>query len=227
MNDNDVTPGGDASRRPHWERSGPAELKQQAESRPAELYEAAEQLCRTAFGEGPEGPSAARAVGRIADALADTRSRDCAKYAVDNVGLLVPLGSERLEEGDRLRRSVAAKLVKTQQLRDLEALFGELPERLDDPAVEVRACILGELAMIGAGRGRLALDAYAVRRTDHGRPFRQPAVPGQRPLHDAPDAGDDVQRGGRLPLTGQQTRSPGSVLAPQSTTATFSPGAGR
>lgn len=37
--------------------------------------------------EGPEGLSVARAVGRIADALAETRSRDCARFAVDIVGL--------------------------------------------------------------------------------------------------------------------------------------------
>ncbi|MEU6226732.1 DUF6183 family protein [Streptomyces sp. NPDC047042] len=65
--------------------------------------------------------------------------------------------------GDRLQRSVAEKLVEAQQPRDLEALFGELPQRLDDPAVEVRACILGELALMGAGRGRPVLDAYAAR----------------------------------------------------------------
>ena len=66
---------------------------------------------------------------------------------------------------------MAEKLVRTQQLRDLEALFGELPERLDDPAVEVRACILGELALIGAGRGRPALDAYAQGLRELGHPL--------------------------------------------------------
>ncbi|MDW4911136.1 DUF6183 family protein, partial [Streptomyces sp. ADMS] len=171
MNDNDVPPGDAASRQLRWERSSPAELKQLAESRPAELYEAARQLCRTTFGAGPEEPSAARVVGRIADALADTRSRDCARFAVDIVGLLVPLGPGRREEVDRLRRSVAEKLVRTQQPRDLEALFGELPEGLDDPAVEVRACILGELAVIGAGRGRPAPDAYAERLRELGHPL--------------------------------------------------------
>ncbi|MGY1501344.1 DUF6183 family protein [Streptomyces sp. QTS52] len=117
----------------------------------------------------------AQAVGRIADALADTRSRDCARFAVDIVGLLLPLGSEGREERAGVRRSVAEKLVeklvKAQQPRDLEALFGELPERLDDPAVEVRACVLGELAMIGAGRGRPALDAYAERLRELGHPL--------------------------------------------------------
>ncbi|WP_203689225.1 DUF6183 family protein [Streptomyces sp. SID12488] len=133
-------------------------------------------MCRTGFGEDSEGRSAVQAVGRIADALADTRSRDCARFAADIAGLLLPpLGPECRQEGDRVRRSVAEKLVeklvKTQQLRDLEALFGELPKRLDDPAVEVRACILGELAMIGAGRGRPALDAYAERLRELGHPL--------------------------------------------------------
>ncbi|MEH0422807.1 DUF6183 family protein [Streptomyces sp. B21-083] len=171
MNDNDASPGDTASRRPHWEQSSPAELKQLAESRPAELYEAARQLCRSAFSEGSEGRTVARVLGRIVDALADTRSRDCARFVVDIVGLFPQLGPELLEEGDRLRRSAAEKLVKAQQLRDLAALFGELPERLDDPAVEVRACILGELAMIGAGRGRPVLDAYAERLRDLRHPL--------------------------------------------------------
>ncbi|MDX3453601.1 DUF6183 family protein [Streptomyces sp. ME02-8801-2C] len=163
MNDNDVPPGDAASRRPHWEQSSPAELKQLAESHPAELYEAARQLCRSALDEGSEWFTAARTLGRIVDALADTRSRDCARYAVDILGLFPQLGPEPRKEGDRLCRSVAEKLVKAQQLRDLEALFGELPERLDDPAVEVRACVLGELALIGVGCGRPVLDAYAAR----------------------------------------------------------------
>lgn len=174
MNDNDVTPGDAASRRTRWERSSPAELKQLAQSRPQELYEAAEQLGRAALGAGPEGPeglSVARAVGRIADVLAETRSRDCARFAMDIVGLLLPLGTVGREEGDRVRRSVAEKLVKAQQPRDLEALFEELPERLDDPAVEVRACVLGELALIGARRGRPALDAYAERLRELGHPL--------------------------------------------------------
>lgn len=166
-----MTPGDAAFRQPRWEQAGTAELKQLAESRPEELYEAAEQLCRSAFREGPEGLSAARAVGRIADALADTRSRDCARFAVAIVELLLPLGPERRAESNRVGRSVAETLVKSQQLRDLEVLFGELPERLDDPAVEVRACVLGELAMIGAGRGRPALDAYAERLRELGHPL--------------------------------------------------------
>jgi hypothetical protein len=171
VNDNDVTPGDGASLPPLWERSGPAELKQLAASRPEELYEAAERLCRRAFGEGPGGPSAARTVGRIAEALADTRSGDCARFAVDIVGRLLPLQPERGEEDDRLRRSVAEKLVKAQQLRSLEPLFRDLPVGLEDPAVEVRACMLGELALIGAGLGRPAPDAYAERLRELAHPL--------------------------------------------------------
>ncbi|WP_405908386.1 DUF6183 family protein [Streptomyces sp. NBC_00828] len=164
-------PGDGASRRPLRERSGPPELKRLAESRPEELYEAAEQLCHRVAGDGSEEPSVAPTVGPIAEALADTRSRDCARFAVDIVGQLLPLGPVRRKEGDRLRRSVAEKLVKTQQLRDLEALFEELPGGLADPAVEVRACILGELAMIGAGYDRPVLDAYAETLRELGHPL--------------------------------------------------------
>ncbi|MFI6495043.1 DUF6183 family protein [Streptomyces sp. NPDC050564] len=171
MNDNRVTPGDDASRRHLWERSDPAELKQLAESRPEELHEVVEQLCRRASGEGPDGTSALRIVGRMAETLADTRSRDCAKFAVDIAGRLLPLGSAQGEEAGRLRRSVAAKLVKAQQLRDLEALFGELPDDVQNSAVEVRACLLGELALMGAGRGRPVLDAYAERLRELGHPL--------------------------------------------------------
>ncbi|MCX5557984.1 DUF6183 family protein [Streptomyces sp. NBC_00038] len=165
------TSGGDAFRRHPGERFGPAELKQLAESRPEELYAAAEQLCRRVAGEELDGSSAARTVGRIAEALADTRSPDCVRFAVDIVGRLLPLGPAHRLEGDRLRRSVAAKLVNVQQLRDLEPLFGELPNGVQDPAVEVRACVLGELALIGTGRGRPVLDAYAERLRELGHPL--------------------------------------------------------
>lgn len=183
MNDNELMPDGGASRRPFWERSDPAELKQLAESRPEELYQAAEQVSGRAFGERPQGPvgsegrSEVRIIGQIAAALADTRSRDCARFAVDIVGRLVPPDPEHRQGGDRLRRSIAEKLVKNQQLRDLEPLFGDLPEEIEDPAVEVRACMLGEFAMIGAGRGRPALDAYAERVRELGHPLaRLPRV---------------------------------------------------
>ncbi|MFD3821230.1 DUF6183 family protein [Streptomyces sp. NPDC058625] len=147
------------------------ELTRLAEQRPQELYEAAERLCRGASGGRFGGTSAARAVGRIAETLADTCSRDCAVYAVDVVGRLLPLGTEAREEGDRLRRSVAARLVKAQRLRDLEPLFGELPDDLHDPAAETRACLLGELALIGSGTGRRCLDAYAERLRELGHPL--------------------------------------------------------
>jgi hypothetical protein len=113
----------------------------------------------------------ARAAGRIAEALADTRSRDCATLAVDIVGRLLPLEAMDRGEADRLLRSVAAKLVKAQQLRDLETLFGELPDGIRDPAVELRACLLGELALIGSGAGRRTLDAYAERLSELGHPL--------------------------------------------------------
>ncbi|MEU3794186.1 DUF6183 family protein [Streptomyces fructofermentans] len=184
MNDNDVTPGDGAPRWHPGERTDPAELKELAETRPQELYAAVERLCRqaTGHGDGPQRPagraatgsdgaSAARAVRRIAETLAETRSRDCARSAVDIVGRLLPAGSSYREENVLLRRSVAAKLAVSQQLRDLEPLFGELPDTADDPVVEVRACVLGELALIGAGRGRPLLDAYAERLRELGHPL--------------------------------------------------------
>jgi hypothetical protein len=146
-------------------------LQRLAELRPEELYEAAEQLGRPVSGEGPGGVPVARAVGRIAEALADTRSRDCATFAVDIVGRLLPLEAMDRGEVDRLPRSVAAKLVKSQHLRDLESLFGELPDGIRGPAVELRACLLGELALIGSGAGRRTLDAYAERLGELGHPL--------------------------------------------------------
>lgn len=146
-------------------------MKHLAELRPEELYEAAEQLCRRVSGEGTGGASVARAVGRIAEALADTRSRDCATFAVDIVGRLLPPEATDRGEADRLPRSVAAKLVKAQHLRDLEPLFGELPDGMQGPAVELRACLLGELALIGSGAGRRTLDAYAERLRELGHPL--------------------------------------------------------
>ncbi|MCX4917606.1 DUF6183 family protein [Streptomyces sp. NBC_00687] len=163
MNDTPVTPGDGASRRPLGELSGTAELKLLAESRPEDLYEAAERLCRDVFDDGPVGSAVVRTVGRFAEALAETRSRDCAWFAVDLVGRLLPLGSAHREEADLLRRSVAAKLAGAQQLRDLAPLFTELPDSAQDPSADVCACLLGELALIGAGQGRPTLDAYAER----------------------------------------------------------------
>ncbi|MFF9044776.1 DUF6183 family protein [Streptomyces parvulus] len=122
-------------------------------------------------GDGPRGVHAARTVGRIAEALADTRSRDCVAFAVDLVSRLLPEGAMSPGEGDRLLRSVAAKLVKAQHLRDIEPLFGELPDGVAGPAVELCACLLGELALIGSGSGRRSLEAYAEKLRELGHPL--------------------------------------------------------
>ncbi|MFI9376419.1 DUF6183 family protein [Streptomyces parvulus] len=66
---------------------------------------------------------------------------------------------------------MAAKLVRAQHLRDIEPLFVELPDGLSDPAVELRACLLGELALIGSGDGRRSLEAYAERLGELGHPL--------------------------------------------------------
>ncbi|GAA2897203.1 MULTISPECIES: DUF6183 family protein [Streptomyces] len=117
------------------------------------------------------GVSAARTVRRIAETLADTRSRDCAAFAVDIVDQLLPPEALDRNEADSLMRSVAAKLVRAQHLPDLEPLFGELAEGIEGPAVELRACLLGELALIGSGSGRRPLDAYAERLRERGHPL--------------------------------------------------------
>ncbi|MFJ2930514.1 DUF6183 family protein [Streptomyces massasporeus] len=172
-----MTPGDGPSRRPPWERSGP-ELQQLAERRPEELYAAAEQLCRRASAGETGGATVARAAGRIAETLADTRSRDCATFAVDIVGRLLPLEAMNRVEADQSLRSMAAKLVKAQHLRDLEPVFGELPDGMRSPAVELRACLLGELALTGSGAGRRTLDAYAERLRELGHPLAR--LPGTR-----------------------------------------------
>lgn len=171
MNDLQATPGDGAHRRPFGDGSDPAELRLLAETRPVELREAAERLCRDAADDSSAGSAAARIVGRIVDALAQTRSRDCAAFAVDIIGRLPPAWAARREEGDRLRRSVAARLVEVQQLRDLETLFARLPDDLRSPSAEVLACVLGELALIGAGRDSPVLDAYAERLRELGHPL--------------------------------------------------------
>lgn len=135
------------------------------------MYEAAERLCRTEGGDGPRGASVAWTVGRIAETLADTRSRDAVRFAADLVGRLLPEEAMPPGEGDRLLRSVAAKLVKAQHLRDIEPLFGELPDGIQGSAVEMRACLLGELALIGSGTGRRSLDAYAEKLGELGHPL--------------------------------------------------------
>ncbi|MGW1532435.1 DUF6183 family protein [Streptomyces aureus] len=171
MDDTSVTPADSASSGHLGESTGAAELRIVAGDRPEELYEAAVRLCREASGAGSVASAALRTVERFADALAETRSRDCARFAVDLAGRLLPGGPGHREESERIRRSVAAKLTKAQQLRELAPLFAELPDTADDPSTEVRACLLGELALIGAGRGRPALDAYAERLRELGHPL--------------------------------------------------------
>ncbi|MFF8875717.1 DUF6183 family protein [Streptomyces massasporeus] len=167
----DEGPLGDAaSERHRRERSGP-ESRDLAELGPEGMYEAAERLCRTAVGDGPWEASVARTVGRIAETLAGTRSRDCVTFAADLVSRLLSDGAMSPGESDRLLRSVAAKLVKAQHLRDIEPLFGELPDGLLVPGVELRACLLGELALIGSGTGRRSLDAYAEKLRELGHPL--------------------------------------------------------
>ncbi|MFI1756905.1 DUF6183 family protein [Streptomyces sp. NPDC020571] len=170
MSHNEETPGDATSERHRQERPGP-ESQHLAELGPEGMYEAAERLCRTVAGEGPRGASAARTVGRIAETLADTRSRDCVTFAVDLVSRLLPEEAIPPGEGDRLLRSVAAKLVRTQQLRDIEPLFRELPDGVLGRAVELRACLFGELALIGSGTGRRSLDAYAEKLGELGHPL--------------------------------------------------------
>ncbi|MGW3973680.1 DUF6183 family protein [Streptomyces ardesiacus] len=178
MSHNEETPGVGASDGRQGERPG-RELQHPAELGPRGMYEAAEKLCRTPTGDGPLEASAARAVGRIAETLADTRSRDSVTFAVDLVSrLLLSEGAMPPGEDDRLLRSVAAKLAKSQHLRDIEPLFGEVPEAIQDPAVELRACLLGELALIGSGAGRRSLEAYAEKLRELGHPLAR--LPGAR-----------------------------------------------
>ncbi|MFE8953596.1 hypothetical protein ACH4KU_20195 [Streptomyces althioticus] len=56
-------------------------------------------------------------------------------------------------------RAVAARLAKTQPAPELESLFVELPDDPRAPGVETRACLLGELALLGARAGRPRVDA--------------------------------------------------------------------
>ncbi|OMI86059.1 hypothetical protein BSZ07_29465 [Streptomyces sp. M1013] len=170
MSHNEETPGVGGSDGRQGERLGP-EAQRLAELGPRGMYEAAEKLCRTTTGDGPLEAPAARAVGRIAETLADTLSRDSVAFAVDLVSRLLPEGAMPSGEGDRLLRSVAAKVVKSQHLRDIEPLFREMPDGIPGPAVELRACLLGELALIGSGDGRRSLEAYADRLRELGHPL--------------------------------------------------------
>ncbi|MFI9266871.1 DUF6183 family protein [Streptomyces werraensis] len=72
----------------------------------------------------------------------------------------------------------AARLVATRPVRESEALFAGLPDDLRAPGVELRACVLGELALIGAGAGRGRMDAYAERLRELGHPLGR--LPGHR-----------------------------------------------
>ncbi|MCO4695048.1 hypothetical protein LRR80_01096 [Streptomyces sp. RO-S4] len=178
MSHDHLTPGDDAFDPRRWEEAGPEELTRLAEQRPEELYEAAVRLCRGAPGGEFGGTPQTRTAGRIAEVLADTRSRDCAAYAVDIVGRLPPQGAAARQERDRLRRSVAERLAKAQPPRHLEPLFVALPDDPHDPETETRACILGELALTGAGTGRRVLDAYTARLRELGHPLTR--LPGTR-----------------------------------------------
>ncbi|MGH4032979.1 DUF6183 family protein [Actinomycetota bacterium Odt1-20B] len=78
-------------------------------------------------------------------------------------------------------RGLAAELAKGRRPAALEPLFAEPPQSLADPGVELRACVLGELALMGGGSsvGRSAvLDAYAVRLGELGHPLAW--LPGAR-----------------------------------------------
>ncbi|WP_202414599.1 DUF6183 family protein [Streptomyces sp. XHT-2] len=75
-------------------------------------------------------------------------------------------------------RAVAAGLAKTQPVPELESLFVELPDDPLAPGVETRACLLGELALLGAGAGRPRVDAYAERLRALGHPLAW--LPGSR-----------------------------------------------
>ncbi|MFI0502453.1 DUF6183 family protein [Streptomyces albogriseolus] len=167
------TPCDDASERRRWEAASPEELARLAGQRPEELFAAAERLCGGATGERSAAGPVARTLGRIAEALADTRSRDGAARAADIAGRLLPSEAAAHEETDRIRRAVAARLAKAQPLRNLEPLFEQLPEGPHSPQVETRACLLGELALLGAltgagpGRDRLRTYAERLRELEH------------------------------------------------------------
>ncbi|WSB93856.1 DUF6183 family protein [Streptomyces cellulosae] len=75
-------------------------------------------------------------------------------------------------------RAVAARLAKTQPAPELDSLFVELPDDPRAPGVETRACLLGELALLGAGAGRPRVDAYAERLRALGHPLAW--LPGSR-----------------------------------------------
>lgn len=160
-------------RTPRWEPPElpeAAELKNLAAGWPEKLYDLAWQFSRWGNGQGADEDFAARAMWRIAETLAVTQSWACAKLAADIVGRLVTPRPAYREERHRLPRSVAAKLARRQHLLDLEPLFRELPEELN-AETEVRACVLGELGLMGHGRARPLLDAYSERLRELAHPL--------------------------------------------------------
>ncbi|MCX4569762.1 DUF6183 family protein [Streptomyces viridodiastaticus] len=82
------------------------------------------------------------------------------------------------DEETRDAVETAARLARTEPVRSLEPLFGELPDDPGQPGVEMRACLLQELALIGARTGRSHLDAYAERLRAWGHPLGR--LPDQR-----------------------------------------------
>ncbi|MEU5952685.1 DUF6183 family protein [Streptomyces sp. NPDC047525] len=69
-------------------------------------------------------------------------------------------------------RGIAAALAKGRRLPELEPLFAEPPRSVDDPEAELRACLLGELALMGVSwRGWPGTEAYAERLRELGHPL--------------------------------------------------------
>ncbi|MFD0549147.1 DUF6183 family protein [Streptomyces rectiviolaceus] len=76
-------------------------------------------------------------------------------------------------------RVIAAALAKGRRLPELYPLFVEPPRSADDPEVELRACVLGELVLAGvSSRGRPEFEAYAERLRELGHPLSW--LPGER-----------------------------------------------
>ncbi|MEQ6026661.1 DUF6183 family protein [Streptomyces salinarius] len=110
------------------------------------------------------------------DSSSDRHRREEAQHlaelgSADLVRRLLPAGDMPPGGSNRMLRSVAAELVRTRHPRDIEPLFAELPDGVLGPAVELRACLLGELALIGSGGGRRSLEAYADRLRELGHPL--------------------------------------------------------
>lgn len=98
----------------------------------------------------------------------------------DQVRLPDPAELKRLTASrpDQLR-AMAAELAKGRRLPELEPLFAGQPRSADDPEVELRACLLGELALMGVSwRERPTLRAYAEKLRELGHPLAW--LPGER-----------------------------------------------